>query len=134
MILFINIQKLILIIGWLAFALLVLFIIYRLTVHKLKQKHKDRKLFKELFINLHPIEMNPAQGIIPIFIETHSPLEVKLRVFSTDHEVDRILETRKLKKGGNVIQFDTQEFKNGSYFYEAVTHNQKTSKRIEIRN
>lgn len=134
MILFLNVQKTVLIVGWLAFALLVLFIIYRTIIRKFKQKEKERKLFKELYIELHPIEKNPAAGIVPIYIESHSQLEVQLRVFSHDLKVDRIIETRKLKKGGNVISFDTLQFENGIYFFEAITHNQKTRKKIAIQN
>lgn len=134
MILLINVQQIVLTIGWVAFFLLILVIIYRLYIRKIKQKREQRDLFKKLYINLHPIKNDPANGIVPIFIEAHQVIQVKLRIFSPQLAIDKIIEERALKKGGNVIQFDTTVFQNGTYFYEVITDNQKTKKRIHIFN
>lgn len=134
MLLFLHTQKTILIIGWLSFALVVLFVLYRLLIRKLKQKQKDKLLFNELYVEVHPIEKEPASGTVPIYIEAHNTIEMQLHIFSPDKKTDKIIDNRLLKKGGNLIQFDTTAFQNGIYFYEVLTANQKTKKKIIIKN
>lgn len=125
-----NLQGALLTLAWLAFALLIFVIIYRLVIKRLK---KDQ-LQKELYLVLHPIDKNPASGIVSIFIEMHTPLDVEISLLSVDQEINKVIEHKTYKKGGNVIQFDSREFKNGIYFYQAKSHNQKTKKQLEIRN
>lgn len=130
MLLVIDIKQTIATTGWVTLGLLILFIIYRLIVIRLKRG----RIEKELYLVLHPIEKDPASGIVPIFIEMHTPMEVEVSVFSVDLQLNRIIENRSFNKGGSIIQLDTREFENGFYFYQAKSNNQKTRKRLEIRN
>jgi hypothetical protein len=130
MLLVIDIKQTITTIGWSSLVLLVLFIVYRKLVKRMKQG----RIEKELYLVLHPIEKLPASGIVPIFIEMNTPMEVELSLFSNDLVTNKIIEKKAFKKGGNIIQLDTREFENGFYFYQAKSNNQKTRKRFEIRN
>lgn len=130
MLLVIDIQQTLSTILWITLGILIFFIAYRLLVRRLKQG----RIEKELYLVLHPIEKDPATGIVPIFIEMHNPMEVEVSVFSTDQKVNKIIESKTFNKGGTVIQLDTREFENGFYFYQAQTVNQKTRKLIEIKN
>lgn len=126
----IEVHKMISILGWLSLVILVFFIVYRRVLKKLQQKD----LQKEMYIVLHPIEKEPAYGLISIFIEVHKPVDVEVIVYSTTGSFSRVLENKTFKKGGNIIQLDTTELKNGFYFYQAKTNNQKTKKLMEVRN
>lgn len=125
-----HLQDTILIIATLALVLLVFVIVYRRVLKHLKKGQIEKKFY---FV-LHPIDKNPASGIVSIFIEMHNPLEVEISLFSIDQKIEKVIEHKTYKKGGNVIQFDSQEFPNGIYFYQAKSHNQKTKKQLEIRN
>lgn len=125
-----HLQGTVITIAWVALALLIFIIIYRLVLKRLK---KDR-IQKEHYLVLHSVDKNPASGIISIFIEMQTPLEVEISLLSADQEIKKVIEHKEYKKGGNIIQFDTREFENGIYFYQAKSHNQKTKKQLEIKN
>ena len=130
MLLVIDIQQTIANIAWITLLILLFLIGYRILVGRMKRGQIEKKLY----LTLHPIEMDPAVGVVPIFMEMSTPMDVQLSVFSTDDTVNKVIEKKTFKKGGNVIQFDTRNFENGFYFYQAKTENQKTRKLIEIRN
>ncbi|HLW30366.1 MAG TPA: T9SS type A sorting domain-containing protein [Brumimicrobium sp.] len=130
MLLVIDVQNIILMTAWSTLGLLILLIIYRMIVRRLKRG----RIEKELYLILHPIEKDPASGVVPIFIEMYTPMEVEISIFSTDLNLNKTIEKKTFDKGGNIIQLDTNQFENGFYFYQAKSNNQKTRKRIEIRN
>ncbi|RFC53727.1 T9SS type A sorting domain-containing protein [Brumimicrobium aurantiacum] len=130
MLLVIDIQQTIVNIAWITLFVLIVLIIYRLVMKRLKKG----RIEKELYLILHPIEKDPASGTVPIFMEMNSPKEVEVSIFPIDNSFEKVLEKKEYKKGGNIIQFDTTQFENGFYFYQAKSENQKTKKRIEIRN
>lgn len=126
----IDIQQTIANIAWITLFILLFFIAYRLLMLRMKRG----QIQKKLYLTLHPIEKDPASGVVPIFMEMNTPLTVEISIFSTDYSINEVIETKTYKKGGNVIQLDTTKYKNGFYFYQAKSENQKTKKRIEIRN
>lgn len=125
-----HLQETILTFATLALTLLVFAIIYKKILKRLK---KDN-IQKEFYLVLHSIDKNPASGIVSIFIEMQTSMEVEISLFSANQEINKVIEHKTYKKGGSVIQFDSGEFENGIYFYQAKSHNQKTKKQLEIRN
>ena len=119
MLLVIDIQGNIAIFLWATLVMLVIFIAYKMLVKRMKQGQ---------------LEKDPAMGIVPIYFEMHTPMNVEISIFSTDNQVNKVIENKTFKRGGNIIQLDTREFQNGFYFYQAKSDNQKTRKRLEIRN
>lgn len=130
MLLVIDIQQSIANVAWITFFILIFLIGYRIVVRRMKRGQIE----KELYLILHPIEKDPAVGVVPIFMEMNTPMDVEISIFSTDDTIHKVIEEKTYKKGGNIIQLDTREFENGFYFYQAKSDNQKTRKRIEIRN
>ena len=125
-----SIRHTLLTIAWLALITLVFAIVYKLILKRLKKN----QIQKEHYLVLHAIDKNPASGIVSIFIEMQTELEVEISLISADQEVQKVIEHKTYSKGGNVIQFDSREFENGVYFYQAKSHNQKTKKYLEIQN
>lgn len=130
MLLVIDIQQSIANVAWITLFILLFLIGYRILVRRMKRNQLEKKLY----LILHPIEKDPAVGVVPIFIEMNTPMEVEVSIFSMDNATHKIIEHKTYKRGGNIIQFDTRDFENGFYFYQAKSDNQKTRKRIEIRN
>lgn len=130
MLLVIDIQQSIANVAWITFFILIFLIGYRIVVRRMKRGQIE----KELYLILHPIEKDPAVGVVPIFMEMNTPMDVEISIFSTDDTIHKVIEEKTYKKGGNIIQLDTRQFENGFYFYQAKSDNQKTRKRIEIRN
>lgn len=130
MFLVIDMQQSIANVAWITLFVLLFLVGYRIIVRRMKRGQIE----KELYLILHPIEKDPATGIVPIFMEMNTPMNVEISIFSTDDTIHKVLEEKKYKKGGNIIQLDTRNFENGFYFYQAKSENQKTRKRIEIRN
>lgn len=126
----IEIQKIVSVLGWVSFAVMVFFIIYR----KILKKLQHDRIQKELYIVLHPIEKEPASGVVPIYIESFNEIQVEVSIHSFSGAYSEVIADKKLKKGGNIIQLDTTKLPNGVYFYQAITENQRTKKAIEIRN
>ncbi|RYM33535.1 hypothetical protein ERX46_11390 [Brumimicrobium glaciale] len=126
----IDIKQAIANIAWITLFISLFLIAYRILVRRMKSGQIEKKLY----LTLHPIEKDPALGVVPIFMEMNTPMNVEVSVFSTDDSIHKVIEHKTYKKGGNIIQFDTRNFENGFYFYQAKTENQKTRKLIEIRN
>jgi hypothetical protein len=130
MLLVIDIKQTIANIAWITLFILIFLIIYRIVMRRLKRGQIEKKLY----LILHPIEKDPAVGVVPIFMEMNTPMNVEISIFSTDNTVKKVIEHKTYNKGGNIIQLDTRNFENGFYFYQAKSENQKTKKRIEIKN
>lgn len=125
-----DIRSIIVGIAWTTLGILIFFIFYRILLNRLKRG----RIEKELYFILHPIENHPASGIVSIYLEMYIPIEVHVTLFSKDKKTNKIIEHKTYSKGGNIIRFDTREFENGLYFYQAESNNQKSKKLIEIRN
>lgn len=130
MLLNIDILNLTRIIGWALLGLLIFAILYRLLLRKLKQG----RLEKELYFILYPIDKEPAHGEIQIYMEVHNPMEIEVSLLNEKGEEIQVIEKISCKKGGNIVAFDTLLVENGIYYYQAKSENQKTKKRIEIKN
>lgn len=130
MLLVIDIKQSLANIAWITLFILIFLIIYRIVMRRLKRGQIE----KELYLILHPVEKDPAVGIVPIFMEMNTPMDVEVTISSLDNTVQEVIEHKTYNKGGNIIQLDTRKFNNGFYFYQAKSENQKTKKRIEIRN
>src|SRR5690554_4134746 len=115
MLLVIDIKQSIANIAWIALFIIIFLIIYRKVMIRLKRG----RIEKELYLVLHPIEKDPAHGIVPVFMEMNTPMNIEFSVFSTDGKTQEIIEKKEFKKGGNIVQLDTTKFENGFYFYQA---------------
>jgi hypothetical protein len=126
----INLSRLIANTAWIALIIIVFIILYRLLLRKLKSNRPS----EENYLILHPIEKENASGKIQVFFEQTKPKKVSISIYSEDESVRKTLIEKDFPAGGNVINIDTTNFPNGTYFLEAKTAFQKTSKVIQILN
>ena len=88
----------------------------------------------EGFLVLHSLEEDPASGEVKFYMELSNDMLVKLTVYDEANTMQRVIKDELLTQGGNIIPFDTTQLENGTYYYEAKTDVQKTSKKFEIKN
>lgn len=126
----INLSRMIANFAWGSLILIVLIILYRLLIRRMKKG----RMSPEGFLVLHSLEHEPASGEVKFYLELSNDMQVKLRIYDNANTIQRIVKDEMLTKGGNIIPFDTKQLENGTYYYEAQTDVQKTSKKFEIRN
>jgi hypothetical protein len=61
-------------------------------------------------------------------------MHVKFTIYDAANTMQKVIKDDSLTKGGNIISFATTQLENGTYYYEAKTNNQKTSKKFIIKN
>lgn len=126
----ITISELIVGFGWLSLSILLFAIIYRRILKRMQRE----RLEKELYFILHPIEKNPASGVVSIFLEMYTAMDIEVSIYSNEKNIYKVLENKRFKKGGNIVQLDTTQLPDGVYFYQAKNENQNTKKILEIIN
>lgn len=126
----INLSRMIANFAWGSLILVILIILYRLLIRHMKKG----RITTEGYLTLHSLEHDPASGEVKFYLELSNDMPVKLRIYNEVNTMEKIIKDEILTKGGNIIPFDTTQLENGTYFYEARTDVQKTSKKFEIKN
>ena len=83
---------------------------------------------------LYPVEQNPAKEILEIYFTTNQPKSVSIQLLNQDLSLHTQIENKNFGLGGHIIRYDINAIPDGNYFYALVTDNQKTVKKITIRN
>ena len=89
---------------------------------------------KQDFAVLYSLDIQPCQGSVEFFYELKSPKTVRIELLNMKMEVVQVVNEKTGSIGGNIIPFDTKQQPNGDYFYQLVTENQKTTKKMRIKN
>lgn len=117
-------------VGWASLAIIVFFILYFSVLKMIKKKQVDH----DGFVRLQSFNTDEISGVVLLYVELDKEKEFQLywKNKETEERVDLFSGTR--KKGGHVFNFDTNSLKNGFYYYELTTDNQKISKLVEVQN
>ena len=126
----INLSRTIANFAWGSLIFIVFIILYRLLIRRMKKG----RMSTEGFLVLHSLEEDPASGEVKFYMELSNDMLVKLTVYDEANTMQRVIKDELLTQGGNIIPFDTTQLENGTYYYEAKTDVQKTSKKFEIKN
>lgn len=89
---------------------------------------------KEKYCVLYSLEVEPANGEIQFYFTSEEKKEVKFQLLDDQYNFLREIYNQECRTDGNIIPFDTKELNNGVYFYCLVTENQKTMKKMTVRN
>lgn len=121
-----------LVVGILIFtlALLIFAIAYKKTMAYLGKG----AIPKEKYCVLYSLEVEPANGEIQFYFTSEEKKEVKFQLLDEQYNFLREIYNQECRTDGNIIPFDTKELNNGVYFYCLVTENQKTMKKMTVRN
>jgi hypothetical protein len=109
--------------------IIVVIILYRLLLRKLSKEKVDMTSF----CILYSLERNPVSGEIEFYFVSPDMIKVE---FSIWRENEKVIEIRNdfFKKGGHIVQFDSNTLPDGEYFFGLVTSKQRTIKRFRIQN
>ncbi|MBU2019476.1 MAG: hypothetical protein KJ941_07515 [Bacteroidetes bacterium] len=83
---------------------------------------------------LYTLENQPCKGEIEFFYELKSPKTVRLELLNSERELVTVIDERNATPGGTIVRFDSLTEQNGDYYYQIVTDNQKTIKKMRIEN
>ncbi len=121
-----------LIVGILIFTLAIL--IFVISYKKLLAYLGKGSIPKEKYCVLYSLETDPASGDIQFYFTSEEKKEVKFQLLDEQYNFLKEIYNKECKADGNIIPFNTKELSNGVYFYCLVTENQKTMKKMTIRN
>ena len=83
---------------------------------------------------LYSLEQDPAKGEIEMYFTTEFPKTVVIELLNADMSVNQLIVERDFKEGGHIVRFDTNTIENGIYFFCLRTDNQKTMKKMTVKN
>ncbi|MBX2949683.1 MAG: hypothetical protein KF704_10430 [Crocinitomicaceae bacterium] len=120
------------VVGILIFTLAILVLV--ISYKKLLAYLGKGSLPKEKYCVLYSLETEPATGEIQFYFTSEEKKEVKLQLLDEQYNFLKEIYNKECRADGNIIPFNTTELSNGIYFYCLVTENQKTMKKMTIRN
>jgi hypothetical protein len=83
---------------------------------------------------LYALEKNPSAGEMEFYFTSEAVKTVTLKVLDEDMNEVTDISTIECHKGGNIVRYDSTQIQNGNYFYCLQTPNQKTMKKMRIKN
>ena len=86
------------------------------------------------FAVLYSLENQPVHGEVEFFYELKTAKNVRLELLDEQMMFTHLIDERLGMVGGNIVRFDSTTVDSGNYFYQMVTENQKTSKKLRIEN
>lgn len=110
--------------------ILVLIIAYR----KLLAYLGKGQLSPENYCVLYSLEENPASGELEFYFTSPEKKMVHLELLDAQMGLITTISEKECNLGGNIIRFDSSNFADGLYYYCLRTDNQKTMKKMTLKN
>lgn len=83
---------------------------------------------------LYSLENEQVSGVVELYFTTEHKRNAKMVLLDSDMKELLVIKEGDFSSGGNIVRFDTASVANGNYFYALITDNQKTTKKMNIRN
>lgn len=125
-----SVSKVLLSVLCVTLALLILTIAYR----KMLAYFGKSAPVSEDYCVLYGLETHPAKGELEFYFTTTKKRNIILEILNDDLTPFSTIQEKEVGEGGHIIRFDSTTIKNGTYFYQLRTDNQKTMKRFTISN
>lgn len=111
-------------------AILVLVIAYRKLLAYLGKGNPVKEDYCVLYSLEEPISTAQVQFYFTCEVKKY----VQIILFDEQMKEIRVIKEGDFETGGHIVTFDTSTVENGQYFYGLKTENQKTMKKMIIRN
>jgi len=111
-------------------ALLLFAIAYKKMLVYFGKKGKTQ----QKYCTLYSLEKQPSKDNIQFYFTSEEKKIVSLQILDEKYQLIKEIYNQMCRKDGNIIEFNTRELSNGTYFYCLQTENQKTIKKIIINN
>jgi hypothetical protein len=109
-------------------------LIFIIAYKKLLAYLSKGEIPNEKYCELNSLEKNPASGEIEFYFTSEEDKLVCLEILNPDFSLNQEIVNKEFKAGGNIIRFDSTKLKNGNYYYQLRTDNQKTMKKMDVLN
>ena len=117
------------------FMFVTLFILLAIILYKkLISNLKKDNLNLEDYCVLYSFERDEQTGSLEFYFTNEKPKNIIFEILNENHEVIYTLADQEYKSGGHIIRFDSTKLANGYYYYQLRTENQKTTKKMNIKN
>jgi hypothetical protein len=83
---------------------------------------------------LYSLDAPTAQGEIEIYFTNEKPVFAAIELLSDKLTVLSIVKEDNFGVGGHIVRLDTTRFEDGEYFFQLRSENQKTMKKMMIKN
>jgi hypothetical protein len=110
--------------------LLILIIAYRKLLAYLGKGNP----IKEDYCVLYSLETPFASGEVEIYFTTEKPKAVTIQLLNNDLSFHSIIKEGDFGIGGHISRLDTRKLNDGEYFFCLKTDNQKTMKKMMVKN
>jgi hypothetical protein len=110
--------------------ILVLVIAYRKLIRFL---NKDA-IMKERYCVLYPLDNELVADEVTFYFTSEKKRNFKLVLLDQDMTEIKEIANKECTPGGNIIRYNSKLTDNGNYFYCLITENQKTMKKMTIKN
>lgn len=89
---------------------------------------------KEDYCVLYSMESEEVDGEGEIYFTSERERNVIVELLNTEFVQVKEVYNKDCKKGGNIVRFETHDLADGNYFYQLITDNQKTLKKMRVKN
>lgn len=86
------------------------------------------------YCDLHSLEKEVVGGTTEIYFTSEIDRDAKIILLDQDLKEVKVIKEGHFTKGGNIVRFDTTTVPNGQYYFSLITDNQKTTKKMHVRN
>jgi hypothetical protein len=111
-------------------SLLVLIIAYRKLLAYLGKGNPPKEKYCVLFGLENPV----VTGEVEFYFTSEEAKKVALEILDENMQFFHLIVEKEFDSGGNIVRFDSTQLKNGNYYYQLRTDNQKTMKKIRIQH
>ena len=105
-----------------------------LLYRRLLMKFNQDNLNTAAYCVLYSLDKEEVQGEVEIYFTTDISRKAKIVLLNDELKEVLVIQEGEFTKGGNIVRFDSTKVENGQYYYALVTDNQKTTKKIQVKN
>jgi len=109
-------------------------IIAFLAYSKILKNMRKGELNLGKYCVLYSLEKNQQTGELEFYFTNEETKHVTFEILAENNEVLETLADQEYKAGGHIVRYDSMRLKNGVYFYQLKTDNQKTAKKMIVEN
>lgn len=115
---------------YVSLGLLIIVILYR----KLLAHLGKGEPVKKDYCVLYSLEQEPVVGEATFYFTSESVKEYRLVILDEELNEVALVKEGSCSVGGNIIRYDSTKLTNGQYYFSLITENQKTSKKMTVKN
>ncbi|MBI2258038.1 MAG: hypothetical protein HYU67_03965 [Flavobacteriia bacterium] len=94
---------------------------------------KEKNLQKN-YCQLYSLENKIATGEIEFFFKCPDKITLHFEILDNKFKVIETLVSKEFNSGSHILRYDSIKLSDGVYYYQLRTENQKTYKKMEIKN